>query len=244
MSKLPKAAIFDLDGVLLDTESLYSTATQTIVAEFGKTYTWAIKRRIMGGTALGGAEVIVSELQLPLSPAEYLARRREILLQLFRATTPIDGAEALVRALVALGIPLAIATSSERALYELKIERHPWFDVFAAVVCGDDPRVVNPKPAPDIFHAAAHALGVSAKECIIFEDSPAGVRGAAASGARVVARRDPELTVEDLSAAHVIVQHYSELQLPAALCELHTRTDTVEYQACRSEPSADPRSST
>jgi pseudouridine 5'-phosphatase len=217
MCAMPSAAIFDLDGVLLDTEPLYTAATQSVVGEFGKTYCWDLKRRVMGGTALGGAEIIVAELALPISPSEYLSRRRRILEQLFETTTPIDGAENLVRALAGLGVKLGIATSSERALFELKISNHRWFSLFSAVVCGDDPRIARPKPAPDIFRLAARELGVEMSACIIFEDSPAGVLGASASGARVVARRDPALRPEELSSAHLIVSRYEELELPTAL---------------------------
>ncbi len=224
MCTLPRAAIFDLDGVLLDTEPLYTRATQSVVGEFGRTYTWAIKRRVMGGTAMSGAEIIVSELGLPITPAEYLARRRGILIELFRHTVPVDGAERLVRTLSALGLPMGIATSSERSLFELKIGGHTWFSLFSAVVCGDDPRILNPKPAPDIFRLAASELNVSATDCVIFEDSPAGVLGASASGASVVARRDPALSPEELSSAHLIVQNYSELDLPNSLINLRPLT--------------------
>lgn len=217
MCAMPRAAVFDLDGVLLDTEPLYTEATQSVVEPFGKTYTWAIKRRIMGATAQHGADVIIAELGLPISAAEYLSRRRRILERLFPNARPIAGAETLVRALAGLGLRLGIATSSERSLFSLKTRHHPWFDLFSTVVCGDDPRLAKPKPAPDIFHLAARELGVRTCDCVIFEDSPTGVMAAAASGARVVARRDPALQPEELSLAHLIVNRYSELELPASL---------------------------
>lgn len=220
MCVLPKAAIFDLDGVLLDTEPLYTKATESVVREFGHAYPWSLKRRIMGGSATCGAEIIVAELGLPISPVEYLARRRRILIELFRTAVPIEGAERLVRALSALGLSLGIATSSERSLFELKVSRHAWFSLFSIVVCGDDPRLRNPKPAPDIFHLAAQELNVKIADCVIFEDSPAGVRGACASGARVVARRDPALALDELSGAQLIVHSYSELELPNCLLGL------------------------
>lgn len=218
MCALPKAAIFDLDGVLLDTEPLYTTATQAVVSEFGRNYTWELKRCIMGGTALHGATVIVSELELPISAHEYLLRRRRILERLILEARPIPGAESLVQRVSSLGIPLAIATSSERALFELKSRRHGWIrDFFCAVVCGDDPRIRNGKPAPDIFQVAATELEVRASECVIFEDSPNGVKAAAAAGARIIARRVAAIEPEELAPADIIVEDYAELRLPDAI---------------------------
>lgn len=217
MSSAIVAALFDLDGVLLDTEPLYTQATQEVVARFDRTYTFDLKRRIMGGSAKSGAELIVRELSLPITPEEYLAERRKLLSQLFMSTVPIEGAEVLVRALFARGLSLAVATSSERSLFEMKSRNHPWFSLFSRVICGDDPRIVSSKPAPDIFLLAAAELGVRASQCVVFEDSPHGVAAARASGAKVIARRDPALTRDDLALAHVIVTSYSELELEPLL---------------------------
>ena len=217
MRATPKAVLFDLDGVLLDTEPLYTQATQAVTSKFGRNYDFDLKRRIMGGSAIIGARLIVDELRLPISPEEYLAQRREYLEQLFLATPPIEGAEALVSKLAARGLPLAVATSSERSLFELKTRSHPWFSFFSKVVCGDDPRIIAPKPAPYIFQLAAAELGVNAEECLIFEDSPAGVKAASAAGATVIARRDPALSTEELASAHVIINRYEELELDRLL---------------------------
>jgi pseudouridine-5'-monophosphatase len=206
-----------MDGILLDTEPLYTLATQAITSKYGKNYDFSLKRRIMGGSAKEGARLVVSELHLPLSPEEYLSQRRKHLEELFKVTTPIDGAVNLVEFFASHGVPMAVATSSERSLFELKSRPHPWFKLFSKVICGDDPRIHAPKPAPDIFQLAAQELGVSATECLVFEDSPAGVRAAQAAGALVVARRDPALTEEELALAHVIVTNYQELDLNSLL---------------------------
>ncbi len=183
--------LFDLDGVLLDTERLYTEATQAVVGRYGKTYTWAIKRDAMGRDAHVSARIVLERLGIPLSSDAFLAERNAILEGLAAQCRALDGAEAFVRLLVAKGVPVAVATSSDRRLYELKVRPHPWFDLFGAVVCGDDPRVLAKKPAPDIFLVAAKDLGAEPGRCLVFEDSLAGVEAALAAGMRVIALPDP-----------------------------------------------------
>lgn len=200
--------LFDLDGVLLDTERLYTEATQAVVGRFGKTYTWEIKRDAMGRDAHVSARIILERLGIPLTSDEFLGQRAPILEALVARCGAMNGAEAFVRSLVAQGIPVAVATSSDRRLYELKVQSHPWFDLFGAVVCGDDPRVIAKKPAPDIFLVAAQDLRADPRRCLVFEDSLAGVEAALAAGMRVVALPDPTAGVEHRerfrSADHIL----------------------------------------
>jgi pseudouridine-5'-monophosphatase len=227
MSIVPKAVLFDLDGVLLDTEPLYTQATQAVTSQYGRDYDFALKRQVMGGSAIAGAKVIIEALGLPLSPEEYLAQRRLHLEQLFRTAPPIEGAEQLVSQLATYRLPLAVATSSERSLFELKTRPHSWFSLFTKVICGDDPRIAAPKPAPDIFQLAAAELGVRADECLVFEDSPAGVAAAHAAGATVIARRNPALSAENLAIAQLVVTRYDELDLKDLLQGKLTRRTEV-----------------
>jgi pseudouridine-5'-monophosphatase len=188
--------LFDLDGVLLDTERLYTEATQAIVGRYGKTYTWAIKRDAMGRDAHVSARIVLERLGIPLSSDAFLAERNAILEGLAPRCRAMDGAEAFVRSLVDKGVPVAVATSSDRRFYELKVRPHPWFDLFGVVVCGDDPRVLAKKPAPDIFLVAAKDLGAEPRRCLVFEDSLAGVEAALAAGMRVIALPDPAAGAE------------------------------------------------
>ena len=93
--------LFDLDGVLLDTEPLYTEASRRVVAPFGRTYDWSLKSEVMGRPALVSARVIVERLGLPLTPEEYLERRVRELLPLFERVPEGPGAGAFVRALSA-----------------------------------------------------------------------------------------------------------------------------------------------
>ncbi len=209
--------LFDLDGVLLDTERLYTQATQAVVGRFGKTFTWEIKRQAMGRDARASAGLILERLGVPLTAEEFLAERDPILETLVTRCGAMVGAEAFVRLLRARGVPMAVATSSDRALYETKVRPHPWFDLFGAIVCGDDPRVAAKKPAPDIFLTAARDLRAAPERCIVFEDSLAGVEAALAAGMRVVALVDPAAAAdggrEQYRSAHRIMESWNEASL-------------------------------
>jgi pseudouridine-5'-monophosphatase len=205
--------IFDLDGVLLDTEPLYTHATQQIVGQWGKRFDWSIKGDMIGRSAIDGARYLVEALQVPLAPEEYLRRRTPILDALFPTAEPLAGARELVERLRARGVPLAVATSSESYQYRLKISRHDWFSEFGTVVCGDDPRIARLKPAPDIFLVTAAELGAEPAECLVFEDSLAGVAAARAAGMQVVAIPDPQMDASRYGQADIVIAGYAELLL-------------------------------
>jgi pseudouridine-5'-monophosphatase len=109
-------------------------------------------------------------------------------------------------------VPQAVATSSEKKLFELKISRHRgWFSIFAAAVTGDDPRVAAGKPAPDIFLVAARELGVDPKACVVFEDSPAGLESARAASMQVVAVPDPAMARSRFADADLVIEDFRDL---------------------------------
>lgn len=205
-------AIFDLDGVLLDTEPLYTQAIARVAARFGRRYDWSVKADCIGRGTSEAAAIIVERLELPLSPAQLIRERDEILIGLFATAPAMAGAEAFSRALAARGVPLAIATSTERALYEVKAAPHrAWLSMFDVVVCVDDPRVARPKPAPDIFLAAAADLRARPSDCLVFEDSPFGVAGARQAGMRVIALPDPAMDRARYAAAEAVVDGFAAL---------------------------------
>jgi pseudouridine 5'-phosphatase len=206
-------AIFDLDGTLLDTEPLYTRAAQAVVERFGKVYDWELKRRVMGGGPLAGAAIVVEHLGLPISAETYLAEREAILVELFAATQPLAGAHAVVDALHARGIPLAIGTSSNKRLCDLKLSKHSFARRFGVIVCSDDPEVKNAKPAPDIFLCAAARLGAAPERCIVFEDTPKGVEAALAAGMQAVAVPDARTPLEDFSGALRIYRSLADVSL-------------------------------
>jgi pseudouridine-5'-monophosphatase len=213
LSRAVTHVIYDLDGVLLDTEPFYTIATREIVSEFGKTFDWSTKANMIGRPSMESARYLVAALELPISPAEYLERRRARLEELFPTAPAKEGAEAFTRSLDARGVKQAVGTSSEARLLDLKLTRHrQWFSIFSAQVAGDDPRISAGKPAPDIFLVAAADMEADPRECVVVEDSPAGVAAARAAGMQVVAIPDPAMDKSRFKDADIVVSRFTELE--------------------------------
>ena len=194
MSPNISCLIYDMDGLLLDTEGIYTEVTQQIVGEYGKVFDWSVKEKIIGRRSIQAAEIIVESLDLPISPQDYLDSRKDVLLEKFKDTEALPGAKEMTTHFFKLGIPQALATSSSSPMFEAKFEKHKkWFSQFAQIVRGDDPELKEGKPAPDIFLLAANRVGVEPAECLVFEDAPTGTEAALAAGMSVVVVPDPNM---------------------------------------------------
>lgn len=209
----PTHVIFDLDGTLVDSEPLYTLASERVLARFGKVFDLGIKRQIMGGGPLAGARFVVEQLGLPISPEAYLAERELILMEACKTARAMPGAHALIEALHARGIPLAIGTSSSRELCRVKLAAQAFGARFQVITCSDDPGVASAKPAPDIFLKAAAELGAAPARCLVFEDTPKGVAAARAAGMEVIAVVDAMMLGEDYSGASRVVRSLEEITL-------------------------------
>jgi pseudouridine 5'-phosphatase len=206
--------IYDNDGLLLDTEPFYTKAHQIIAARYGKVFDWSVKRKMIGLRAEDSAQVLIHSLQLPLSVPEYLEARKHMLAELFPQAEPLPGAVKLTMHLHSKGISQAVATSSDRHNFDLKIIKHQeWFRIFECLVMGDDPEIKHGKPSPDIFLLAAKRMNADPAHCLVFEDSPAGVEAARAAGMYVVAVPDPNMDDGEYRNAHQILRSLKEVDL-------------------------------
>lgn len=190
----PAACLFDLDGLLLDTEPLHARAWREAAAHFGRELSSAELMQLRGRRRLDCAELVRNWIAGASEPANalgtsdppsieaLLAVRQPIAEALLVHAQPMAGAPELVRRCAELAIPMALATSSSRAAVALKAEPHPWLELITTRVHGDDPELRAGKPAPDVFLLAAERLGVSPRDCWAFEDSPAGAQAADAAG--------------------------------------------------------------
>ncbi len=193
--------IYDFDGLLLDTEPIYCKVYGLIASRYSKTFTPALHRKIMGRQALDCAQILVDELALPLTAEGHMEARDQLIYDLLPEAQPMPGAMELTRRFAELGVPQAIATSSAAVTFKLKTQRYQdWLTIFEAIVLGSDPAVKRSKPAPDSFLVAAQRLGADPANCLVFEDSPAGVEAGKRAGMSVVA----------VPAAHMNHQLYEQ----------------------------------
>lgn len=191
--------IFDMDGLLLNTEQYYTAVQQKIAGKYGKTFDWSLKSKMMGMKAPEAVALLVRELGLEevVKPEEFYAEQEKMLDELFPSVDLLPGVERLIRHLHANGVPMAVATSSGRRHFNLKTSRHS--DVFKLmhhVVTGDDPAVKKSKPAPDIFLAAFERFNepqLTTEHALVFEDAPGGVSAAIAAKMPVVMIPDDNL---------------------------------------------------
>lgn len=220
---VPAACLFDLDGLLLDTEPLHSEAWQQAAAHFGLTLTTERLLGLRGRRRLDCAEQVrhwIAQCNgVVPSVDELLAVRQPIAEQLLPSAQPMPGAVALVTACQAQAVPMAMVTSSSRAAVALKEAPHPWLATIGVRVHGDDPDLAAGKPAPDPYLLAAQRLAVEPRDCWAFEDSQAGVQSALAAGClvHVLTPRHDRLAralVPHWPAQCKVVEALSEVELP------------------------------
>lgn len=218
-----EAVVFDLDGVLIDSETRWDAARRALVAEAGGRWRPSATRDMMGMSAPEWSRYLRDELGVPLEPKEINDRVVAKLLAGYRDELPLlPGAVEAVRRLARCW-PLGIASSANRPVINTVLERAGIADAFAATVSGDD--VSRGKPAPDIYLDAARRLGVDATRAVAVEDSSNGLRSAAAAGMGVIAVPNREFPPSEdaLGLADLVVGSLDELRPEAILEALSKR---------------------
>jgi len=196
---LIEAVVFDLDGVLLQTEELWDEVRAGLARERGGKYGPEAQRAMMGMSSLEWSQYMHDEVGVPDSPKQISAEVVRRLAARYRTELPlIPGAVEAVRR-IAERWPLGLASSSNRLLIELALELAGIQHLFKAVVSSEE--VPRGKPAPDVYLEAARRLGVAAGRCAAVEDSHSGIRSAKAAGMRVVAIPNPSFPPGDEALA-------------------------------------------
>jgi len=187
--------IFDLDGTLLDTESLYKAAYRKICAKHGclSKLTPTLESRLAGQPAMQVAKTLQFECDMDTSPTLLRAELDQEIKPSLSTASAKPGAERLVLHLAEQGVPIALATSSRKTNAEIKMSSHPeMFSVFSHMVFRDD--VSCGKPSPEVFLEALQRFEetVQPENVLVIEDSVSGVRAAKNAGLKVVMVPDTE----------------------------------------------------
>ncbi|HXH88501.1 MAG TPA: HAD family phosphatase [Gaiellaceae bacterium] len=208
---MTSAVVFDLDGVIVDSEQVWDDVREALVRERGGRWSETAQADMMGMSSPEWSRYLHEELGLADSPQELNDEVVRRMLARYRESLPlIDGAVAAVRRLAA-AFPLAVASSSNRPLIETVLETAGIAELFAVVVSSEE--VARGKPAPDVYLEAARQLGVEPERCAAVEDSSNGLRAACAAGFRVIAfpNRHYPPAPDALALADLLVESLDEL---------------------------------
>lgn len=186
--------IFDVDGLLIDSEQYYNLAIGQVCSKFGKEFSYQLKVEMMGAKPLEGAKICIDRLGLndKIKPEEFVEEYEKALGQYYTKIKLMPGVERLIRYLSHNNVPMAIATGATRTSFDRKTEhlgeilRKPFSH---HVYAGSDPDVARGKPYPDVFEVAAKRFRKapkSMKNVLVFEDAMNGVKGALTAGMQVV----------------------------------------------------------
>ncbi|AGA25257.1 HAD family hydrolase [Singulisphaera acidiphila] len=211
-----RAVVFDLDGLMFDTEALFHRVASAMLAERGKQMTSEIMRAMIGRRAVdsGQAFKTLAGLDEPVEDLMAEAKTR-FMAELDVAVHPTPGLFVLLDRLAARQLPLAVATSSRRSYAERLLKNHGLLDRFQFLLTAED--VVHGKPDPEIYRKAAERFGIPASSVLVLEDSAAGLQAAKGAGTFAVGVPHEHSPAENLHAAALIV---SRLDDPAVLALL------------------------
>ena len=184
-SRAAEAVVFDLDGVLLDSESVWGEAKRQLTEETGGMWHPEATREMMGMSSIEWSRYLHDRLEVPMAPEEINDAVVRRMIALYRERLPLlPGAVEAVRSLSERW-RLAVASSSNRPVIDLALELAGIGDAFDATVSSEE--VDRGKPAPDVYLEAARRLGVAPDRCVAIEDSANGIRASKAAGMAVIA---------------------------------------------------------
>jgi putative hydrolase of the HAD superfamily len=214
--RLPGALVLDFDGLILDTETCTYDAVVDIFRDHGLELDLARWQAVLGtADRPHWTEWLADELGRPVDRDTLVAQREKARMAALVTLPPCAGVEDLLAAAAGAGVPCGVASSSSAEWVVSHLERLGLRDRFAAVVTSDDVGGDRrrTKPAPDLFLAAAAAVGQPPARCVVLEDSPNGVRAGKAAGMAVVAVPGPMTAGLDFGGADLVVPSLVDLDL-------------------------------
>lgn len=203
--------IFDLDGLLADTEPIYFEAMNTIASKHGKEFTMELKKQVMGKAGILSMRLLKDSLGLPESVEEMLIERAKLCKGIAnsKGIKAMPGAFKTIDMVDNAGFKKAIASSSHKKWVKLVLEKLEIYNRFDVVITGDD--VALGKPSPDVFLVAAKKLGLKNGQCIILEDTVVGVEAAKKANIKCIAIPNKYNSEMDFSGATLVIKSLENL---------------------------------
>jgi HAD superfamily hydrolase (TIGR01509 family) len=204
------AVLFDMDGLLVDTEPLWLETETEVTRRLGAPWTEQDQEALLGGSMERSVSYLLARATRPVPPETVARWLIDGMLERTRAGRVVirPGAREIVAEVAAAGVPYALVTSSQRVFAEAVLDATGL--PFPVTVCGED--VAETKPAPDPYLLAAKLLDVDPENCVALEDSPNGAASAGAAGCRVVAV--PSLVpIPPVPGQRMVVASLTELTL-------------------------------
>lgn len=210
-----QAAIFDMDGTLLDTEAVFKTIVFEVCTELGFEMTDAVHMAMVGSSHERTNQLLIEAYGVTFPYSLFDERCRVTMRERSHGGVPVkQGARELLTELRERNIPIAVATSSRQPHAHTHLGAAGLLDLFETVVTRDD--VVNPKPHPEPYLTAARRLGVDPLQCLALEDSHAGVRAAHAAGMQTIMVPDLVHPNDELRALGIsVVESLDQVRLAA-----------------------------
>lgn len=205
--------IFDMDGVLIDSESLhYESTIKYLNGELGLAYNEEENREFLGRTDEYMFRVLKDRYDLPQSVSELIERRRDIYLELLVGNVQlIEGIAELVARLKSAGYKLAVASSSLEKIIEVVVSEGKVQQHFDVIQSGE--YLANCKPHPEIFLVTAQKMQLAPESCAVIEDTAVGIQAAKAAGMFAIAYAAPNAEKQDFSEADVVVRSFIEAEI-------------------------------
>ena len=207
-----RGLIFDMDGVLIDSEPLHLLAYQEVLATMGIAYAEEDNRELLGRKELDCAKILIKRYNLRCTPEELVREKESIMERLLKTqSNERPGVSSILSAAKNLGLPMAVASSATLATINLVVDILSIRPFFKALASGEE--VKHGKPAPDVFILAAERIGVDPTHCLVIEDTFNGVVAAKAAGMQCIAIPCEATRHQDHSQADAMLTSLTELQL-------------------------------
>lgn len=214
-----KAVIFDLDGLIFNTEDVFIKATTEFLEPFGLQYEDQVRRRMMGQQAQVSTEILKNHYGLSLSVEQIRKEIDRIFIKVLPTILDVmPGFHDLIRAIKEAEIPAAVCTSSTSDYATSLLEQHGYLESFEFILGGDE--VTNGKPAPDCYVMACQRLGVPPQDAMVLEDSENGCRAAVDAKTFAVAVPGKHNEGHDYQGAEIIADSLADPAIREAL-EIH-----------------------